>query len=314
MSKIKGGVAKSTKAIKDSLKKGGAGYLTRVPKDGSMTVRFLTEPEGNWVEYMEHYNADFNFFPCVEGDCVGCENQKDGDYPSKRFLANALDVEEGKVVPLVLPKTLAAALMRRYDRYGTLTDRDYTLMRTGDGFDTTYDVEAEAPTKVNVKRYDLLDLEEALEKQLPGAEVDDEDEDDEPEIPAKKFGGKKRRPAPEPEDEDDDVEDDEDDEEEVDEPEWTRDSLDGKSLRELKRIAHDNGYKPVDTKGLDVDALIDLIVGDDEGDDDEPSESDLKSMSLAQVKAQAKSEGVTVKPGQSKAELVDAIMSTRIPF
>lgn len=187
--RVKGGKVKNLSALRSSLKKGGgSGYLTRIPADGSLTVRFLTEPD-EWVEYHEHYDDVRKFYPCSD-DCPGC---LEGESPSKRYLANALDVTEGKVVPLVLPKSLASSILKKYDKYATLMDRDYELDRSGTGFETEYDATPEPPTKMNVSRYDLIDLMDVLEGQLDSSsdDDDDDDDDDEDEAPAK---GKKVPP------------------------------------------------------------------------------------------------------------------------
>lgn len=345
---IRGGKVRSMKSLKSGLKKGGgAGYLSRVPADGSLTVRFLTEPT-EWVEYYEHFDQVKKFYPCTD-DCDGC---RAGETPSRRYLANALDVAENKVIPLVLPKTLAGSVTKKYDKYATLLDRDYELSREGTGFDTEYDVTPEPPSKVNVGRYDLLDLWALLEAQLEsdGEDDEDDDEDDEPKSkrPAKKTAPsrrasrddddeddddeddededdepapKSRRTAPskrravEEDDEDEEDEEEEDEEEEDDDEVWTRDELDGKGIRELRKIALESGYTTDDYKGLDVEGVIDLILGEGEDEEDEEeddedvlTEDDLKAMSLAELKKMAKEYDVTVKAGVSKADLIDLIL------
>lgn len=201
---IKGGKVKGLKALKASLKKGGnAGYLQRVPADSPLTVRFLTEPT-EWIEFFEHYDDVRKFYPCTD-DCPGC---LEGETPSKRYLVNALDVAETKVIPLVLPKTLASSIMKKYDRFNTLLDRDYELSREGTGFDTEYDAIPEPVTPIKLSRFEPLDLMEVLEGQL-GSD-DDEDEDVKPvKRAAKKTTGTKRPVKPAPDDEDDEDDDEE---------------------------------------------------------------------------------------------------------
>lgn len=323
MPKIRGGKVKSMGGLKSSLKKGGgAGYLTRVSADSSLTVRFLTEPEGNWVQYYEHYDDTRKFYPCTD-DCPGCA---DGDSPSQRYLANALDVADGKVIPLVMPKTLAASAVKKYEKYGTLLDRDYEIERSGSGFDTSYEITPEPPSKMNVSRFDLIDLEEILAAQLQDEDEDVEDEDesddDEDETLAKFQKVAKKRAAKKPvvEDDEDEDDDDEDEEEESESlADLSRDALAKKSLKELKMIAHSQGATVADTKGLDVDALIDLIEGeadeDEDGAEDEVSEEDLKAMSLAELKQMAKSMKIKVAPGTRKEALVEMIWDNiNIPF
>lgn len=324
MAKIRGGKVKSISGLKSSLKKGGSGYLMRVPADSAVTVRFLTEPV-EWVTYFEHYDDVMKFYPCTD-DCPGCT---EGDKPSARYLTNALDVEESKVVPLVLAKTAAASVLKKYEKYGTLLDRDYEISRSGSGFDTEYDVTPESPAKMNLKRFELLDLMELLESQLEmadGASDDDADDEDEEEVkPARRNAAKtaaktpRKKAAAKPADDDED--DDEDDVDDDEDSTLTRESLAGKGLRELKRIGMDAGHTAADMKGLTVDSLIDLLVGDEDEDvddedvedeDDEAEEEDgwtreaLEGMGLREVKKHAR------EAGYSTADLkgldVDAVV------
>lgn len=213
---IKGGKVGTIKKLKTSLKKSeGGGFLTRIPKDDSLIVRFLTEPE-EWIEYFEHYNDKLKFFPCSD-DCPGCD---EGDKPSKKYLARALDRADNRVIPLVLAKSLVTSLMRKYEKYNTIVDRDYELTREGDGMDTQYDAIPEAPTPFKASRYvdeEPTDIVAILEKQLDTMNAansnDDDDDDDAPRgkkssrAGSTKDRGKRR---PEPDDDDDDDDDDED--------------------------------------------------------------------------------------------------------
>lgn len=185
----------SMRAVKDSLKKGGgnqAAWIKNVPADG-ITVRFLTEPE-EWFGYSEYYDESAKaFVPMAEGEVL-----PDGARPSFRYLANALEVGSDRVIPLKLPKTAANALILKYDKYGTLMDRNFDLQRHGEGLDTTYDVTPEAASKLNLAKYELLDLEEVLlasRRQALGEEdavgsstnpvqvVNDDDVDDDDDAP-----------------------------------------------------------------------------------------------------------------------------------
>ena len=178
--KIKGGKVKSVKALKSNLKKGGGEhYMKRVPSDDSITVRFLTEPE-EWFEFLEYFSEEHKFFPAVEG--MDPDFVADLNSPSKRWLSAAVDVSDNNVISLVLPKSLAQSLIKRYDKYKTIMDRDYELTREGSGFDTTYDAIPEVPTKMNLNRFTPPDLLEVLNAAIPaalgGGGGDDEDDDD----------------------------------------------------------------------------------------------------------------------------------------
>lgn len=328
---IRGGKVTSINSLRASVKKGGGGgsYLTRIPSDASLTVRFLTEPT-EWIAYFEYYDAEQKrFFPSIEG----VQTQ---ERPAARYLANALDVAESRVIPLVMPKSVAASLLKKYDKYATLLDRDYELSRSGAGLDTEYDVTPEPPTKMNLERYDLLDLMGLLEAQLEDVPVNsDDDEEDEKPVARKSI---KPTPSKAKADDDEDEDDEDDDSEEA---EYSRDDLEEKSLAELKVIARELGHT---TKGLDSDDLINLILGDaedddeddevlatgsssdddeeeeSEDDDDSDSEDDeeyeevvidedeLRKMSLAEIKAIAVDYELKVKAGASKDDLIEMIL------
>ena len=174
MVKIAGGKTGSVTRLKKDMAKstGGTTWIKGIRADEDLTVRFLTEPD-DWYSYREHYDPENKFFPCIgrDNDCPGCEHPSEKvQRTSRRYLANALDVEAGRVVPLKLPLDLANRLVNRYERAGdTIVDRDYTLHRMGSGLDTTYDVTPEEKSKVNIKSYDVIDLEQVLIEQFEDA-------------------------------------------------------------------------------------------------------------------------------------------------
>lgn len=178
--KIKGRRMGSIRAVRNSVKKGSGQFIKGVPENG-ITVRFLQEPE-EWFGFQEHFDETLNaFYPCVEGQCPGCEQ---GLKASQRYLTNAVDIGEDKVIPLKLAKSLANRLMNKYDKYSTVTDRDYELTRSGTGFDTEYDLDAEPPRRMVLTKYTLFDLEKVIEDAWKQAfennDADDEGEDDPP--------------------------------------------------------------------------------------------------------------------------------------
>jgi len=174
MVKIAGGKTGSVTRLKKDMAKstGGTTWIKGIRADEDLTIRFLTEPD-DWYSYREHYDPENKFFPCIgrDNDCPGCEHPSEKvQRTSRRYLANALDVEAGRVVPLKLPLDLANRLVNRYERAGdTIVDRDYTLHRMGSGLDTTYDVTPEEKSKVNIKSYDVIDLEQVLIEQFEDA-------------------------------------------------------------------------------------------------------------------------------------------------
>ena len=183
------------KALKDSLKKGGSSlntFIKNVPAEG-ITVRFITEPE-EWFGFYEYWNDESrNFVPMAVGEIL-----PDGARASFRYLASAVEIESDRVIPMKLAKTTANSLILKYDKYGTMIDRNYELQKHGEGLDTTYDVTPDAPSKLNLAKYESLDLEKILiqarasalgEKDTTKSDsssLDDDDIDKEDEKPSKK--------------------------------------------------------------------------------------------------------------------------------
>lgn len=157
--KIKGGRFGSVEAVKRSLKKGSNTFIKQIPSNDAIVVRFIEEPE-EWFGYYEKYSEEARaYYPLLEGETVGPDERR----PSFRYLANVVDVAEDRVIPLKLPKDLANRLIARYEKYGTITDRDYELSRSGEGLETMYDCTPEPPKKRTLSKYEPLDLAKILE-------------------------------------------------------------------------------------------------------------------------------------------------------
>lgn len=244
----------SVHRLKQSLSKtGGQGrtssdtWIRYIPKDNPIVVRFLLEPDG-WVVYTEAWDNDKRKSYPVPGDTFVPDEHR----TSTRYLAQAVDTETDRVIPLCLPKSLMNQVIARYEKYGTIIDRDYELSKSGVGLETTYMMDPEPPLARKLDKYDLLDLEEVL----GGAYAAYSGEGmvtTQAEVPV--------APAPVPvaaPDDDDPI--DVVPEAEKVEVTYTRADLDGRPIGELRAIARDCGISP---RGLSVGALIDSIVGDD---------------------------------------------------
>jgi hypothetical protein len=206
---VKGGRVGDIKSLKKALKRSsGAGTVRFIPKEQGIEVRFITEPI-EWFRYTEHFDSDREqnkAFPCTGDTCEGCEQGLRG---STRFLASVVDVGDGNsVVPLAMPVSIVTPLVKLYDKFGTLMDRNYELTRDGDGLNTTYMVTPEVPTKMNLRRYKPLDLEEILQ-----GLVDDEDDEEEEETPPPRRAVRKSEPVRKARPRPTVLDDDEDDEE-----------------------------------------------------------------------------------------------------
>ena len=73
------------------------------------------------------------------------------------------------VVPFQLKQSVMNTLIIRFEKIGTLMDRDYEISQYGAGLDTAYDVMSESKQPRNLKKYELLDLEDILRQTLEAA-------------------------------------------------------------------------------------------------------------------------------------------------
>ena len=317
----------SMKALKKSLERGGAGgqWIKYVPKNSSMNVRFASEPEG-WVNYDEHYDQMARkSYPCNgESSCQGCQNN---DRKTSRYLANAIDLDAnngaGRLIALQLPKDLANRLVVKYEKWGTIMDRDIELTRSGEGLDTLYDLDPSSPSRKNMNKFlPLHDLEKVLQDAWDNVWGDmDDDEDDEDEKPrtkkaaAAKAGVAKARARSKARavlDEDDDVDED-DDEDEDDEP----------VKPAARRAAAKRRAKAPEPEFEEDDEDEDEEVEDEEPDeddeDDEESEveytiEELMDMPLGQLRRIARDEFGVDPTGKNKKAIIKAIEAENPPY
>lgn len=185
----------SDAAMRKSLKGGGDKFVKTIPGEGSLTVRFLDEPE-DFVGYYEHWIGG-KPQPCVTDECEGCESDDEKERRRNfRYLANCYVVDDQKVRAVKLPKTLVQQLMDYYDKAkGTLRDRDYDLTKRGSGQENTrYMASPDAPQKMKLERFDKkkLDLSAILQSMIDGEDPEGVEENDEPKKSKKKA--KKDKP------------------------------------------------------------------------------------------------------------------------
>lgn len=180
MGKLVARVMGSMEALEKDLEARSPGempWIKYITEDG-MKVRFLTEPD-QWVGFTEYFNQSTRrFIPMEEGEII-----PDSSSPTKRYLANVLDVNTDEVVPLKLPKSLASDLMETTKLTGSITDRDFDLIRLGTTMEnTSYKNLPSAPMERNLDKYALIDLLKTLEEARAealdeGVVVHDEDVD-----------------------------------------------------------------------------------------------------------------------------------------
>jgi hypothetical protein len=302
----------SIKNLKSSLKKGTMGPIKYIPKNGSVTVRFLEDPT-EWVNYNEHYDTQLRrSYPCIEDGCPGCQTD---ERKTSRYLANALDVIEDKVVAIQLPKDLTNQLVRRFERYDTLLDRDYVLSKEGEGLDTTYDADAEPAMPRKVTKYQTLDLEDVLD-QVVQSVLGTGDDDDEDEAPKKAPKGARKKSAAAAVIDDDDEDDDEEDEDDDDTPPPPKKVKFNPPARKTKVVeddddddddADDDDEEDEDEEEDEEDDDEDDDDDDSDDDDEEMTEEDLKAMPIGELRSLAKEYGIDTK-GVGKADLIEALL------
>jgi hypothetical protein len=292
----------SLKTLKQSLAKGGNNaWIKYIPKNGSMNVRFIQEPE-EWINYVEHYDTVLRkSFPCNgEQGCPGCQ----GDArKSSRYLANAVDVDNDRVIPLQMPKDLANRLVVRYERNGTLTDRDFELSRSGDGLDTVYDLDAGAADRKKIDKYSPLDLIKVLTdafNEVFGSDTDDDDSA--PVVPKSKPKPIQRSKAAKMLDKHEPDVDDEKDEDEVE----VEVPIEKPALKAAKAKADKKAGKKA------APPEPEFTAEDEEDDDEGYDEETLRALPLGALRAVAREFSVDPK-GMDTDEIVDAILAAGEP-
>lgn len=194
--KAKAKTVGSLKDLKRELKDsgGGSNWFYRLAADSEITVRFLVEPtEFTW--FWQHYDGSWpekkRGFPCNTGDCFGCD---EGNKARKVWVAPVVEVANKQVRVMVIPKTIVESLVDRFERWSTIMDRDYIIMREGSTMEnTSYELVHEAPRKMKLSGYAMPDIAQMIEDQIKAANSDDDDDDDTDEEPpwATRKGAKK---------------------------------------------------------------------------------------------------------------------------
>lgn len=155
-------------------------------RDGDNVVRFIEEVD-DWLAFKEHYNSQKQSYPCSgdKNSCPGCNAETDDERKASRKYGTNLYLPKIKLVlPYRIPMTLAKKMFTRAERNGTITNRDWIVIRAGKGFDTEYDVEQDEKYPLNLDEIakDALDIEDVLQTMY--GEVWGTADDVEPALPA----------------------------------------------------------------------------------------------------------------------------------
>lgn len=212
--------------IKNQVKKSGSnkGKILYFKPGVKVRVRFLQEmDEGMKVLFHDSFEAGINA-PCQEVYDRECEYHEDETLRHRENYIWSTWDHEAKEVKLLMGAvnnfSPIPALVGFYETYGTITDRDYVITKTGSGTNQTWSIVPMDKARFRnekAKPYSESKVLQILDKAFP-CEGSDKDEEEEP----KK---KPRKVARRDEDEDDDevpqkrkrsrvVEEDDDEEEE----------------------------------------------------------------------------------------------------
>lgn len=318
MGKFKGSRVGSLNRLRSDLKKGQGNFIRRVPKEDVLVVRFLSEPDGEngFVRYETAYDPDLRRSYIVT---EGTEPPKDHTV-STRYLAAVLDVEEDKVIPLELAKTMVSKIIVRYDKRGTIMDRNYELFRTGEGRETEYYCDPGDMTKIKLDKYDVPDLEAVLEEMVEQQEAEEESDEkttkpssarkaaSKAAAPTKKGAAKKAAAKPvEPEEEDDDEDEEEEEVEEAPKKGRGRPVGSKNKPKPQPEPEEDEEEEEEDDEDEEFEEDADADDDEDEDEDEEYTEEELNAMSLADLRATAKQYSIDTT-GMKKKDLINAIL------
>lgn len=176
------GVKQGVEPAWDPDSSGTSGSYIKYFKEEQTTLRFLEEiPE--WTSVWMHFNNTKNRdYPCTDDKptCPGhnSENEREAK-AAKRYIVNAVDVSTGYVDLWKIPYSIIDDLLRQADRFGTIMDRDYTVIKSKVGVKTDYSVDREEKSEMDLTehRAQMKDHQEALEsafREVWGALPDEE--------------------------------------------------------------------------------------------------------------------------------------------
>jgi hypothetical protein len=161
------GIAQGVEPAYDPEASGPQGSYIKYFKDKATTLMFLEEIK-DWTSVWMHFNQTKNRdYPCTDDrpTCPGhnSENEREAK-ASKRYIANALNVETGYVDLYKIPYSIIDDLLRQSDKFGTIMDRPYTIYKDQVANKTSYSIDREDPTDIDLSeaKTQLKDHQEAL--------------------------------------------------------------------------------------------------------------------------------------------------------
>ncbi len=248
--------------IKDQVKKSGTnkGKFLYFKEGTKVRVRFLSDMEdGHKIRFHDSFQLGINV-PCQETfdrECPYCDDDELRTRDQYAWCVWDYDAKEVKI--LMAPVNQCSpvpALVSMYEAYGTLTDRDYVITKSGKQQSTTYSVVPMDKAKFrNTKAKPLSEQKflQTLDKAFPCEESSDSDD---------YRASHKKKGKTKPKAEEDDWDDDDD------------------GTPDYSEMSAKDLYKLCIKRDLDVEPkkkasyYIDILEADDEDDEDYWDEED----------------------------------------
>jgi hypothetical protein len=161
------GVKQGEAPVYDPESGSGGGSYIKYFKENETRLRFL-EPVHEWTEIWMHFSqSKSRDYPCTgnKSTCPGCnhENPKESR-ASKRYIVNALGVKTGYVDLWKIPQSIIDDFLRYEQMDGSISLRDYTVLKFQKDGGTKYSVDKEDRDGLELVEYTKLmkDHQEAL--------------------------------------------------------------------------------------------------------------------------------------------------------
>lgn len=156
-SPLAGGIAGTVQKLRQGLAAASTSSNSRklliIKEDEPVKVRFLQEPD-QWMVFYEHYVRDSKaFVPALNPDPLDSHPDEAVRRKSLRHMVNVLNLETMQVQLLKMNQDLTNRVMMRHNRYQTVTDRNYEILRSGSGLQTSYDLEADDAEAMDISRF-----------------------------------------------------------------------------------------------------------------------------------------------------------------
>lgn len=137
-------------------------------KAGESTEIRIIQPLEELISVYEHtekINGRWMNIRCLGKDI--CPLCKAGKYASFRTYIPVFDRKDEKVKIFKASKTVGIAIVGLAEEYGDLTQRDFKVLRQGEGVNTTYQFFPRDPQPFDTSELELPDIESLIEPMSP---------------------------------------------------------------------------------------------------------------------------------------------------